>query len=168
MYGFHRLFSRSLTVSLSGFRLRDALNLLAFIILCSFQDKSYVADLFRSIWMGGAGSRELTILAGLGAALLMLSLFEGFIVLYGMYRWPTSTIATTQVLKYILKSVDGAVNKGDRAVVSGAWFCGSLPFFWGVVQICFTRFGKGIAFRPCWIASACNPLIKTVTGRRNG
>jgi multiple sugar transport system permease protein len=109
-----------------------------------FKDKSYVADLMRSIWMGGLVT-GLTIISGFGAALLMnMPLFGK-----GIYRtlWyvpvVTSTIATTQVLNIFLNPIDGAVNKAIEAL-------GFQPIlwqastFWGIVEICVFSVWKGI------------------------
>jgi multiple sugar transport system permease protein len=109
-----------------------------------FQDKSYIADLFRSIWMGGLVT-GLTIVSGLGAALLMnLPLFGK-----GIYRtlWyvpvVTSTIATTQVLNIFLNPVNGAVNQAIEAMGFEPILWQS-SVFWGIVQICVYSVWKGI------------------------
>ncbi|UKS28314.1 sugar ABC transporter permease [Paenibacillus sp. HWE-109] len=118
-----------------------------------FQDKTYVADLMRSIWMGGLVTL-LSIIAGLGAALLMnLPLFGK-----GIYRtlWyvpvVTSTIATTQVLNILLNPVNGAVNQAIEAMGFEPILWQS-SVFWSIVQICVYSVWKGVGTQALlWLA----------------
>jgi multiple sugar transport system permease protein len=127
-----------------------------------FTDKTYLGDLWRTIWLGVLCTL-LTVLSGFLVSMLMnLPLFAK-----GIYRtiWyipaVTSTIAITQVMNILFNPIDGAVNiwmekMGMEAII---W---SESVFWTIVLIVVFSVWKGVGGAALiWLAGlqAIDPVL---------